>query len=261
MVRNGSGTRGYERVLRLIEWLSAQVEPVTLADVVQALAWPKSSALLLLRSLVDGGYVARMPSSRYRLIRLPGEPSAHNEAWGTLVRISEPVLRTVVDSVKETGFVAVLTSDLRLRYLNKLLPSREIRYDRDIAKTRVPHYVASGLMLLAGMSDTDLNTYLEQVAPDAGDDIDQIRSRIQAGRRDGHVVNLQGRVEGAAGVSAPIVEPGGRFIAAVNISGPRDRIASNLDQVISGAVESARQISEILARRTSPLKPPKRSTP
>ncbi|SRR5690554_1903755 len=251
MGKNESANRGYERILQLIEWLSEQVQPATLADVVQATGWPKSSTLLLLRSLVDGGYVSRTQSTRYQLVRLPGEPSAQNTAWGTLIRISEPVLRSVVDSVEETGFLAVLTPDMRLRYLNKLLPAREIRYDRDIASTRVPHYVASGLMLLAGMTDTELQSYLQQVAAKSNDDIEQIHARVLACRKDGYAVNLQGRVEGAAGVSAPIYDRSGHFIAAVNISGPRDRIAENLEQVIAGALEAARQISEILAVRIS----------
>lgn len=251
MVKDTSGNRGYERVLQLIEWLSAQAEPVTLAQVVQHLSWPKSSALLLLRSLVDNAYVARLADNRYQLVRLPGEPSPHNTAWGTLVRMSEPILRETVDAVKETGFVAVLTPDLHLRYLNKLLPPREIRYDRDISKLRIPHHVASGLMLLAGMSEPEFNAYIEQVELAPGDDIEQIRSLVDTARRNGYAVNLQGRVEGASGVSAPIIGSNGRFIAAINISGPRERFTNHLDELISGAVEAARRASETLNRLIS----------
>ncbi len=251
MVKDASGSRGYERVLQLIEWLSAQPEPVTLAQVVQDLGWPKSSALLLLRSLVDNAYVVRRPDHRYQLVRLPGEPSLHNTAWGTIVRVSEPILREIVDSVKETGFVAVLTPDHRLRYLNKLLPPREIRYDRDISKLRIPHHVASGLMLLAGMSEPEFNAYLSQIDPALGDDIGQIRALVDTTRRNGYAVNLQGRVEGAAGVAAPITGSNGRFIAAINISGPRERITNHLDEILSGAIEAAQRASETLDRLIS----------
>jgi len=248
MANETAGGRGYERVLQLIEWLSAAAQPAALADVVNGLGWPKSSALLLLRSLVDGGYVARMPDSRYQLIRLPGEPSASNTAWSTILRITEPILRETVDAVNETGFVAVLTPDHRLRYLNKLLPPREIRYDRDISKLRIAHYVASGMILLAGMSVPEFEAYLAKIDPSSGDDIETIRSLIQTARRQKYAVNLQGRVEGAAGVSAPIVDASGRYIAAINLSGPRERLSSNLDRVVSGAVEAAQRASTALAR-------------
>ena len=257
MVSTSGSGRGYERVLQLIEWLSAQPEPVTLNQTAQDLNWPKSSSLLLLRSLVEGGYVRRLPDSRYKLIRLPGEPSALNPAWGTLLRIGEPILRQCIDhQVKETGFIAVLTPETRLRYLSKLLPPREIRYDRDIVALRIPHYVASGLLLLAPLSDAELDDYFAQVPPSAQDDIPQARTRIKACRRDGYAINLEGRVEGAAGVSAPITSPDGRYIAAINIAGPRERIHKHLDQTLSAALDTAQRISKQLAHCSyTPLAP------
>ncbi len=64
--------RGAERILDLIEWLASRSEAVSLAEVVQALALPKSSTLLLLRTLVEARYVTRQTDGRYLLIRLPG---------------------------------------------------------------------------------------------------------------------------------------------------------------------------------------------
>ncbi|MFK0277214.1 IclR family transcriptional regulator [Ensifer sp. NPDC090286] len=240
--------RGAERILDLIEWLASRGEASTLAEVVQALELPKSSTLLLLRTLVEGGYVTRQADGRYLLIRLPGEPSADNNGWGTILRVAEPILRETVGAIEETGFIAVLTDDRQVRYLNKILPMREIRYDRDIAAPRVAHYVASGLMLLSGLNDGDLEAYLRgDVARE--DDPDAIAERVSAARSDGHVANLYGRVEGAAGVAAPIVDPDGRILAVVNISGPRERIANNLERVTKATVEAARRASEELSRR------------
>lgn len=240
--------RGAERILDLIEWLASRSRAVTLADVVQALAMPKSSTLLLLRTLVDAGYVIRQPDGRYLLVRLPGEPSETNNGWGTIVRVAEPILRETVAAIEETGFIAVLTDDWQVRYLNKILPRCEIRYDRDIAAPRVAHYVASGLVLLSGLSDRDFQTYLGRSVP-TGDDPDAIAVRVSAGRRDGHVANLLGRVEGAAGVAAPIRDPQGRIVAAINVSGPRERIAGNIDRVTQATIDAARHASEALSRR------------
>ncbi len=151
-------------------------------------------------------------------------------------------------AIEETGFIAVLTDDRQVRYLNKILPMREIRYDRDIATQRVAHYVASGLMLLSGLTDQELETYLGRSIP-TEDDPDAIAERVSAGRLEGYVANLYGRVEGAAGVAAPIRDPDGRIVAVVNISGPRERIANNLDRVTEATVEAARRASEELSRR------------
>lgn len=240
--------RGAERILDVIEWLAARPDPVSLADAVQALALPKSSTLLLLRALVERRYVERLPSGRYRLVRLPGEASAGREAWGTVLRIAEPHLRAAVAEAQETGFVAVLDG-AQIRYLNKLLPAREVRYDRDISHPRIAHNVASGMVLLAALSDEALAAYFAALPAEAAVGA-EIRDGIERARRDGYAVNLKGVVEGAAGVAAPIRDGDGRVVAAVNISGPRDRIIAHLDGVIDVVVKTARSISDDLLRRS-----------
>src|SRR5690606_36145408 len=118
------------------------------------------SALLLLRLLVERGYIQRLADNRYVLARLPGEALSGGAAWGTILRLADRHLREAVSLVEESGFVAVLDND-RIRYLNKILPKREIRYARDIVPTRLPHQVASGLVMLADFSPQELDRYLE----------------------------------------------------------------------------------------------------
>lgn len=238
--------RGYKRILQLIEWLAQQAQPVALADAVNHFAWPKSTALLLIRALVEDGYVQRQEDGRYRLVRLPGEPGPGRLAWGTLVRVCESVLRDAVAAVNETGFIAVLTPERQLRYLTKILPEREIRYDRNIDRLRVAHHVASGLVLLAHLGPAELDAYLQAIAREGEDDPAAIGERVAAARKDGYAINLDGRVEGAAGVAAPILDSRGHAVAAVNIAGPRQRLAENLDQVVEAAMRAAAEASHKL---------------
>lgn len=256
-------SRGTERILDLIEWLSARHTPATLAEASHALELAKSSVLLLLRTLVARGYVERLIDGCYRLVRLPGEPSPDAGVWGTILRIAEPILREAVAEANESGFVAVLTADDHVRYLNKILPDLEIRYDRNIARLRVPHQVASGIVLLGGLSPEMLEAYLARLdpaAPQRSDRPKEILRAIEQARADGYRINLKGMVDGAAGVSAPIVGQDGRILAAVNIAGPRDRLAANSDRAIAVTVEAARRVSRSLARRFAGASPPTLST-
>lgn len=239
--------RGAERILEFIEWLARRYEPATLAEITQAMAVPKSSALLLLRALVAMGYVSRQPDGLYLLTRLPGEPSAGEQAWGTVLRTVDPVLREAVAEARESGFVAVL-DDNKVRYLNKLLPEREIRYDRDISKLRNAYEVASGLILLAGLSEAALQSYLSALPAEKRATAE---SNIAAARRDGVFVNLNGVVEGAAGIAAPIIARDGSVIAALNISGPRERIAQDQERIKALTMKAAAQASQELARRAA----------
>lgn len=246
--------RGAERVLELLEWFASVHTPVSLDAVTKALTLPKSSALLLLRTLVRHRYVERVSDGRYRLIRLPGEVASETNAWGTIRRVVEPFVAAAVREVEESGFVAVLKDRKVIHYLCKILPRQELPYDRDISTLRTAHHVASGIVLLAGLPSADIDTYLaacDAVAPDSSDHPDNIRRKIHQTQTDGYFVNLHGRVEGAAGVAAPVTAADGRTVAAINIAGPRDRVASNCDRLIRATVDAARAASQEMTRRFS----------
>jgi IclR family acetate operon transcriptional repressor len=245
--------RSAERVLELLELMAQQSEAVSLAEIHRMVDLPKSSTLLLVRTLQQRGYVARDGAGAYRLVRLPGEGSADMPAWGTILRLAAPWLGEAVAAVGESGFIAALTRDGHVRYLNKILPtSRELKYDRDITVDRIAHQVASGLVLLAGLPDSRVEAYLAALpaAVDGPDRPEAVRAAIGAVRAGGIAVNLAGRVEGAAGVAVAILDSSGHPVAAVNLAGPADRITSQLPAIKRAAQKAATQIGEALARRT-----------
>lgn len=240
--------RGAERILSLLEWLADQHDAVTFSDAVAALGLPKSSTLALLRTLVELGYVRREGDGRYRLCRLPGEPGGDQRAWGTLARLTESVLRDAVRDAGESGFIAVLDDDSRVRYISKILPDREIRYDRDVSVARLAYQVASGLVLLTGFEDKDLRAYARKSAKDAGDPAlrETILEKVQTAKAQGYAVNLLGVIEGAAGVAAPVYDAAGQLRAAFNISGPAGRVADNVDKVVAVTRDGAARASAVL---------------
>jgi len=251
------------RILDLIEWLATQSAPAALAQTCQALDLPKSSTLLLLKALVDGGYAERGEDGRYRLVRLPGEPSDDRPAWGSLLRIAEPFLREAVAEAQESGFIAVLTDESRVRYLNKILPDREIRYDRDMSNDRTAHHVASGLAILSVLPEARIERYLAGLDPcETGPDHpDQIRARLAKVRADGFAINLKGRVEGASGVAAPIFDADGRPVGAINLSGPTDRVVNHVDAIAQVAKKAAGRVSRELARRAEAVRKSRKRQP
>ncbi|MBW8726752.1 MAG: helix-turn-helix domain-containing protein [Inquilinus limosus] len=241
--------RGAERILDLLEWLSARAEPASLADVAQTLDLPKSSTLLLLRLLVERRYAERLADGRYRLVRLPGDRPEGREAWNALLRLAAPHLDRAVEESGESVFVAVLDGDA-IRYLNKLLPAREIQYDRNIGPTRIPHQVSSGVALLSSLPAEALEAYCGRLGLDPGQRR-ELLSRTEATAREGFHFNPQGVVEGASGVAAPILDGTGRAVAALNISGPHPRVVANLPKITRAVLAGAQAISAELAKRSS----------
>lgn len=240
--------KGAERVLDAIEWFATTIEPVTYTDFVQALDIPKSSAVLLLRLLVSRGYLERLPDNRYELIRLPGEGAEAGASWAAILRLADRHLKEAVSLVGETGFVAVLDNN-RIRYLNKILPNREILYDRDIATSRLPHQVASGLIMLAHFSPEELENYFQEAEVPCNQQ-DTIREALEKARIDGIYVNNNGVVEGAAGAASAVKDAQGKVVAAINISGPRERFIQDIDRIKEAVISVASAVSMDLVHRT-----------
>jgi IclR family acetate operon transcriptional repressor len=243
--------RGVERVLDMIEWFAASPGSASLSEIAVALAMPKSSALVMLQSLTERGYIHRSQTGAYQLVRLPGEISSDGRNYGALIALVSPYLSKAVQETGESGFVAV-SEGPSIRYLNKVLPKREILYDRDIGPSRPAHKVASGVVLLAAGNDAEVDAYC---AHHSLSDADQssLREAIASARTHGFYLNAKGVVEGAAGAAAPIIGAGGNAIAAFNISGPQGRFIMNSDRISEVVRETAIAISEELARRSRRL--------
>jgi DNA-binding IclR family transcriptional regulator len=71
---------------------------------------------------------------------------------------------------------------------------------------------------------------------------------LRDGAASGWVESVEERQAGVASVSAPVVDPSGRVVAAVSVSGPVDRTTRSPGRRYGAAVaESARRISRSLA--------------
>lgn len=240
--------RGVERMLDLLEWLAETPGPSGLAAISTALDMPKSSTLLMLRSLTDRGYLERLPQGDYALRRLPGQ-GAGGTGRGALLALVGPYLVTAVEETGESGFLAVMEGG-QIRYLNKIMPAREIRYDRDISMTRPAHKVASGIVLLAAGCDAEVSDYASAAGLSA-EERAALTEAVATARATGVYMNLRGVVEGAAGAAAVLRDAGGRLLGAINISGPQSRLAAHVALVSQVVLKTATAINEELARRDS----------
>lgn len=240
--------RGAERVLQVIEWMAGELRPVGFTEVVKALSLPKSSTLDLLRLLGNAGYVERLEDGRYKLLRLPGEPTNDGRGWGSLLRHADGPLRKAVELTGESGFIAVLGDDMGVHYIAKVMPEREIRYDRDITIARRPHQVSSGLILLGALGHDELRAYAidEREAGRYEHDASDLIARVEVAAEAGIQINRLGVVEGAGGMAAPIRNRDGRIIAALNISGPAERLGDAIESIEPVLRETAGIISASL---------------
>jgi DNA-binding IclR family transcriptional regulator len=212
--------------------------PCTLAELVSATGLPRATAHRLAVALEVHRLIARDAEGRFLLGPRIGE-LAH-ALPDALVTAAGPVLAWVRDECGEsaqlyrregTDRVCVAAAE-RLTGLRTTVP----------VGTRLPLTAGSGAQVLCAWSDP---ATLSEVLTTA-----EFTTRTLADvRRRGWAQSIAQREAGVASVSAPVVTPTGRMLAAISISGPIERLGRNPGQRFAPVLlAGARRISGALAR-------------
>jgi DNA-binding IclR family transcriptional regulator len=194
--------------------------PRTLAGLVVATGLSRATTHRLAAALTTHGLVRRDDEGRYSLgLRLIGLGHAAAEAVPGWLD-ARPALAWLQGETGESVQLFVRDGDVRV-CVESLEAPHELR-------TIVP--VGARLPLGAGSGGRVLQSGSPPAVP------------------AGWVESVAERQPGVASVSAPVVDPGGRVIAAVSVSGPIDRTSRSPGRRYGAAVvEAARRISSSLA--------------
>jgi DNA-binding IclR family transcriptional regulator len=194
--------------------------PRTLAGLVEATGLSRATTHRLAAALITHGLVRRDDEGRYSLgLRLIGLGHAAAEAVPGWLD-ARPALAWLQGETGESVQLFVRDGDVRV-CVESLEAPHELRTIVPVG-ARLPLGVGSaGRVLQPGAPPAVLAGWVESVAE---------------------------RQPGVASVSAPVVDPGGRVIAAVSVSGPIDRTSRSPGLRYGAAVvEAAQRISSSLA--------------
>jgi IclR family pca regulon transcriptional regulator len=210
-----------ERGLSVIRALSAPGPGLILAEVAGATGLTRPAARRFLLTLQDLGYV-RCEDRRFRLTPRVLELGHSFLSNLTLPDIAQPHLRELVQRVGESSSLSILDGP-EIVYVARE-PTRRIMSVTIAVGTRFPAYATSmGRVLLAGLSDTELDSYVSRVSlrpltastvTDAGD----LRAEVLRARRQGWAMVDQELEDGLRSIAAPIRDRSGAVAAAVNLS-------------------------------------------
>src|SRR3546814_836693 len=134
-----------------------------------------------------------------------------------MVRVSRAVMAELTQTTGESVFLGVLTPEREMLYLEKALSPNPVRYDTDLEQTRAAYCTSIGLILLADMTDAELDDYfrvirIEAKTPRTETDPAAIRAIIARVRREGCVNTEDSHFLGVAGVATAIRGPSGRAL-------------------------------------------------
>lgn len=220
-----------DKALVVLEAIVARSRPVGLPDLSAELGLPRQTVHRILQQLADNGLLVRDPSrERYaigpRLSRLSlGALSSANQ--GAPVRA---ILTDLVAEIGETCNVGVLDG-LDFVYLDRVECSWSLRVHL-APGSRVPAYCTSGGKMLLAHLEPELRAGLlrsrkltaytgaTMTSPQALEaELDQVRRR-------GYAMNDEEYTVGIVGAAVPIVDGGGRAVAALALHGPSPRLST-----------------------------------
>ncbi len=219
-VRDGAFVQSLERGLLVIRALDSP-EPQPLSDVARATGLSRAAARRFLLTLEQLGYV-RQARGRFALTPRVLELGYAYLSSLTLPEVAQPHLERLVEHVHESSSVSVLDGD-DVVYVARV-PTRRIMSVTISVGTRFPAYATSmGRVLLSGLPDEQVEATLSRadlrkLTARTVTSIEVLRQAIEQVRRQGYAIVDQELEAGLRSIAAPIREPAGAAIAAVNLS-------------------------------------------
>ena len=221
------GLRSVNRALRALE-LIAEAGELGVTELGRRLGVHKATASRLAATLARRGLIERDPvSDRYRLgfglIRLAGAAMAGLD----LVSSARPVLEELAEQTRETVTLGVVSGD-DVVSIDQVSGTRSIVSVSWVGKRTPLHATSTGKILLAGMSDAELDRRLarglERATPRTVTDPAELRSQLEEARRRGWAQTLEELEEGLNAVAAPVRQADGEVVGALSVSGPAFRM-------------------------------------
>jgi DNA-binding IclR family transcriptional regulator len=240
--------RSLERAIDVLEVLDGSRHALRLSDIARRAGLPVATTQRILGVLESRGRVER-EAGGYR----PGVGlifGAHAYLTSSpLITAARPVLQ---DLAAETGLTASLFRRVGWSrvVLARVEGHRTLRYQLPVGE-RLPLHLGAGKAIAAWLSAEELDAFLAQAGELVGSggaplDHDRFRAELARSRARGYSRAQGERVPGAASVAAPVVDPDGAVIGAVQASGLQDDVPP--DRVDQLGVEVQRAAFAIARR-------------
>jgi IclR family pca regulon transcriptional regulator len=249
-----------ERGLAVIRAFDAEHAELTLSDVARITGMARASVRRFLHTLVELGYV-RSDGRRFSLRPKILELGYAYLSSLSLPEVAMPHLEQLVEKVHESSSVSVLDGE-EVVYVARVPTKRIMRIAISVG-TRFPAYATSmGRVLLAGQSDDWLDDYLaaadlHAITPHTISDAPRLRAELAHIREQGWALVDQELEEGLRSIAAPIRDPEGRVIAALNLSTHASRTGRDdmCEEFLPPLLATAKLIGEDLSSSVAARRP------
>lgn len=171
-----------------------------------------------------------------------------------LIAVCAPRLAKLTEATGETSNLVIQDGNM-IMYAAQEQSQRMVRMFAKLGARVFPHCSAAGKVLLADMEEASRDaiidaTGLPRYTPTTVTDKAKLVEELAWVRQEGYALDREERENGVICIAAPIRNSGGETVAAVSISGPKDRLNQDVrPEMISAVKQAAREISAELGCR------------
>ena len=216
------------RAFSALECVVGSAQPLTLDEITSGLGLPKPTVFRILNLLKDAGLLHRDAASK-RYTAGPRLTAFAVELWrNASLRVQwHRALETAVEEIGESCNLTLLEND-RVLYIDRVESRQPLRLHLETG-TRVPlHCTASGKIFLSQMSPAQVQALLgpepyERFTPRTLTSYRALAAELETTRRTQVGLHDSELFADSVAVAVPVVDPNGRFFAAVAMHAPASR--------------------------------------
>lgn len=231
----------------LMELFAARQQPLSVADIVSTLKWPRSSAFNIVSTLVEEGYLYQ-PTTRGGYC-----PTSR---WSDLAKslvattpLPETIHEQLVLLMERTGETVYLAAaeGTSVVFLDVVEPPASIRFTANVGERLPIHVTAAGKAILSQYPAAERNALLRRLRFDFDMEdpeklLASIKSDIEQLPDSGWCINMGQYAPGVAGIAVPFPFQDRRM--AIALGGPVSRVEEHANDY--GKLLSA-TVAELLA--------------
>jgi IclR family pca regulon transcriptional regulator len=238
------------RGLKILEAFGASRPQMTLSQIADEISVTSSAAYRFVQTLEAEGYLERDPASR--TFRLAPRAMQLGYSYIKSLDVGEIAGRHAMLLRDETGFsvhVSVLEGT-EVVYIYRAMSQNAMVSNISVG-TRLPAFATSmGRLLLSNLEDEKLDelfkTYeFQKFTDETVGSFSELKLALSQDKKRGYVAQKSQLASGTMAIAAPLIEPTGRYVGAINVSGHQSQLT--LDDNLIGRVKiCAEQISNLL---------------
>jgi len=248
-----SSNQSSDKLLKILEYLSNQLEPIGLIEISKALEMNKSTVLRFLTTLLNNHYLMQdETTSKYYLthkICALGAQVKDNSKLSTLV---EPYLRRISQKVGETACFAINQDD-QLVYVNVIeAPGKTVRAMQKIGHTAPMHSSGIGKLFLTEYAERELDQIISKHGLPKYTDFtlttkENLLQELAIIKSNGYAKDNEEWEVGTRCIAFPVYDYSHTIKFGLSVTGPSARLTdAYMEHWKSYLFEEANKISKVL---------------